>query len=164
MKKTRFRFRKVTLTIAAALLSACATPQQPAVDDRGAAARPQVEISTEARGCSVIVYRTATAFHSANPERPFVYVGEQRIGTLRTGAFYCLRMAEGKYTVSIKEPILFMPSYTSGTLDIQVSASSPVYIRYSKEFAGVAQAGANTVPTSESRLGLATEEQWRKRM
>ena len=73
-------------------------------------------------------------------------------------------MLEGKYTVSIKEPILFMPTYAIGKVDIEVRTNAPVYVRYSKEFSGVIVTGSTTAVTGNNRVQVVTEAHWRDRL
>lgn len=123
----------------------------------------QVVIATEvtdSKLCSVVGYRSKTSFHSLNPEKPYLYVNEEKIGRLSIGESVCLHLPSGKYSISIKEPLLFMPTFTSGRIEVEIPASSLVYLRYSKEFAGVITTGSNTVVTGNSKLQVATEEQW----
>jgi hypothetical protein len=147
----------------AALLSACAIPQ-PNTPEKSAAAASRVEVIDQTEGCSVYVYRNKTSFHRFNPEKPYVYVGEERVGRLGVGDSICLRMPDGKYNVSIKEPIAFVPTYTSGKLDIEVLSSTPVYVRYAKDFAGVVVSGSNATVTGSSKLQMVGEKDWRDRL
>jgi hypothetical protein len=156
---------KYTATLATAiLLSACTSPQPNVGSSQANPPLSKIESSDETVGCSVYVYRNKTWFHRFNPEKPFVYVGDERVGKLGVGDSVCLRMPEGKYTVSIKEPILFMPTYAIGKVDIEVRTNAPVYVRYSKEFSGVIVTGSTTAVTGNNRVQVVTEANWRDRL
>lgn len=148
----------------AILLSACATPQPGVPSAASAAPKVKLEASDATDGCSVYVYRNKTSFHRFNPEKPFVYVDEERVGKLGVGDSICLKMAAGKYTVSIKAPIAFMPTYTVGKVDIEVLADTPIYVRYSKDFSGVVVSGATATATGSSTMQVVTETHWRDRL
>lgn len=129
-----------------------------------ASAAQSISQSTAQSGdCSAYVYRNKTSFHALNPERPSLYVGETRVGTLAIGQSHCLRLQPGKHTISVKEPILFMPTYTSARVEVEVTGTAPVYVRYAKEFSGVIGAGSTTTVTGSSKLQLVSEDQWRTR-
>src|SRR5687767_6436587 len=114
------------------VLVACGTAPAPSQAPAQAA-----RVQSPAAPCIVHVYRNKTAYHSRNPEQPFVYVGDEQAGTLGVGQSQCLRLAPGKYVLSIRQPVLFMPGITSDRLEIEVTEGTPVYIRYAKEFTGV---------------------------
>ena len=144
----------------ATLLTACAT-NRPTTDT--AASASKIEVSEDTSGCSVYVYRNRTMFERGNPEKPFLYVGEEKIGRLGIGDSVCLKMPDGKYTISVKGSIAFMPSFTVGQVDVDVVAGAPVYVRYAKQFGGVAPAGANTTTVGRSSVQIATQAQWLER-
>jgi hypothetical protein len=124
----------------------------------------KIEASEATEGCSVYVYRNKTSFESLSFEKPFVYVGDERVGKLGTGDSICLRMADGRYIVSVKAPIAFMPAFTVGKVEVEVLAGAPVYVRYAKEFTGVVVSGANASTTGSNKVQVVTEAQWRGRL
>ncbi len=158
--------RTLLLVSIAFMLSACAT-QRPEQPQEGKRVPLAAEVSTASvapsENCTVHVYRNKTSFHALNPELPFLYVGEQRIGRLAMGNSHCLRLAPGKHTISVKEPILFMPSYTSGRMEVEVTGTAPIYIRYSKEFSGIVASGSGVTATGRSNLQAVSEDHWRSR-
>jgi hypothetical protein len=113
--------------------------------------------------CSVHVYRTQTVFHSLNPEKPFIYVGEEQVGQLGVGDTLCLRLPAGRYIVSVRESVLFMPAYPSGKVEIEVTADSVHYVRYAKNMGGVIGMPSGPVVTGNLRFGLSNEQGWRAR-
>jgi hypothetical protein len=137
------------------LLAACAATPAPRSQQAQAA-----RVQSAGAPCVIHVYRTKTAYHSRNPEQPFIYIGDEQAGTLGVGESQCLRLAPGKYMLSIRQPMLFMPGITSDRLDFEVKDDQPMYIRYAKEFAGVSGTGNMQ---STSRLQIASEEEWRQR-
>lgn len=145
--------RNVVVLTFAVLVGACAAP----------ATQTSGKVTSDSERCSVYVYRTQTAFHSLNPEKPFVFVGEEQVGTLGVGDSLCLRLPTGKYTVSVREAFLFMPAWTSGSVEVEVVPEVTAYVRYSKDFGGVAPSAAGPVVTGKTRLGLSNEQSWKAR-
>lgn len=134
------------------LVSACATsPTKPSNQ------------MVEGGRCSVHVYRTQTAFHSLNPEKPFIYVGDEQVGKVGVGDALCLRLPAGKYTLSVRESVLFMPAWSSGKLEIEVTSDSTHYVRYATNLGWVAPTPGGPVVTGSSRFSLSNEEGWRAR-
>src|SRR5688572_10777044 len=127
--------RVVSVLAISLVLGACASSPQPERPKEKPLAQPEAPAATTTAvaptACSVYVYRNKTTFHSANPELPFLYVGDVKVGRLAIGESRCLRLAPGKHTISVKEPFMFMPSYTSGAVDVHVIAGgAPFYVRY----------------------------------
>lgn len=158
--------RTLSLVSISFVLSACASPRPEQSQERKLVqplAAASTTSATPSPNCSVYVYRNKTSFHAFNPEQPFLYVGEGKVGRLAIGQSHCLRLPPGKHTISVKEPILFMPSYTSGRVEVEVTGDTPIYVRYSKEFSGVVAAGSSTTVTGSSNLQPVSEDQWRAR-
>jgi len=55
----------------------------------------------------ITIYRTRTAYHSLNPEKPFAYVDEKQIGKLGVGAVIIVKVSPGSHRFSRREPIFF---------------------------------------------------------
>jgi hypothetical protein len=154
------------LLLAPLLFGACAAPQSQGPQERQPTATRAPEVSPAAFShpdCSVHVYRNKTTFHALNPEKPFLFVGDTKISRLSIGESHCLRLVPGKYTISVKEPFMFMPAHTSGAVEVEVTGTTPIYVRYAKDFGGVFSAGPVTTVGSTSRLHLVSEGQWRER-
>ncbi len=97
----------------------------------------------------VHVYRTTTFYHSLNPEKPFFYIDGAKIGKLGTGDAISIDVLAGPHTISVKEPIMFMPAYESGSINFEAVASKEYFIRYSKEFSGIIVTGGTSVVTTD---------------
>lgn len=119
--------------------------------------------NSDEKACPVWVYRTDTFYHSANPEWPFVYVNELKVDGLGVARTMCLNLKPGKYQISIKEPIMFMPGPTSGAITVEPKAGGTIYIRYSKEMAGIFAVGATVGTTSKTSLSFSDRESWMAR-
>jgi len=154
----------ILILLVAIFLVSCATSQSTSTSVAPSVPASKIEASEATQGCSVYVYRNKTSFESLNFEKPFVYVGDERVGKLGTGDSICLRMAEGRYTVSVKAPIAFMPAFIVGKVEVEVIAGAPVYVRYAKEFTGVVVSGANASTTGSNKVQVVTEAQWRGRL
>lgn len=156
--------KKLTLAWSLPLiLAGCATAPPPLPSD--ASPTPtltEIKSGTD-KDCPVWIYRTNTFYHSGNPEKPFVYVNELQIGGLGVSNTICLNLKPGKYQVSIREPIMFMPGSTSGALMVEPKNGEVIYIRYSKEMAGVFVVGAVAGTTSKTSLSLSDRESWMAR-
>lgn len=110
--------------------------------------------------CPVWVYRNNTYFHALNPEQPYVYVNDLKVDTLSIGETYCLNLAPGKYQVSVKEPLLFMPVFDAGSLIIDVKEGTTQYVRYSKEFGSLIPTPLGVTVTSDKKLELVAKSAW----
>jgi hypothetical protein len=114
--------------------------------------------------CPVWIYRNKTLFHALNPEQPYVFVNDLKIDTLSIGQTYCLNLAPGRYQIAIKEPILFMPAFTAGSVVVEISEGSTQYLRYSKEFGGIIPTGAGVGVTSNKKLEIVSKQAWEGRL
>lgn len=156
---------KLIASLLALALAGCASVPKPEVDNLSAAPTADVINTPPVGPCPVWIYRNQTYFHSLNPEKPFVYVNEERVSTIGVGETFCLNLKPGKYVVSIREPIFFMPGMTSGALVVEPSAGNTQYVRYSKEMDGIYIAGLNAVGvTSAKKLEFATKQAWEGRL
>ena len=164
--KRNIDMSRILLVLTILVLTACASPKPKQFEERQPLQSPNAVSTippTASENCSVYVYRNKTTFHALNPEQPFLYVGEEKIGRLAIGKSHCLHLPPGTHTISVKEPILFMPSYTSGRVEVKITGTAPIYVRYGREFAGIATAGSNTIAMANSSLQLVSENQWRAR-
>lgn len=156
----RPRHHPVVALLAAAALAGCASAPRQAVQVGGA----RVLSTSEPASCSLVVYRTQNAFHSMNLEKPFLFVDEQNMGTLDTGASLCLALAPGTHRIAINEPVLFMPGWASGHAEVTTpTPGGPVYLRYAKEYGGVAGTGAGNTVKATGKLRAASAEEWMTR-
>lgn len=114
--------------------------------------------------CPVWIYRNNTSFHALNPEQPYVFVNDLNVGTISIGQTYCLNLGPGRYQISVKEPILFMPAFTAGSVVVEVTEGSTQYVRYSKEFGGLIPTGAGVGVTSNKKLEVVSKQAWEGRM
>ena len=154
-------FLIITLSL---LLSGCAV--NPASLPPNLSPTPnKVEITSDLHDadCPVWIYRNRTTFHALNPEIPFIYLNELQVGKLGVASTFCLKLQPGKYQISTKESILFMPSTTSGSLTIEPKKGETIYIRYGKEFAGLTSAGSTPVINSNTNLNVVNKELWETR-
>ena len=158
--------RITALSFSVAAFAGCASAPAPTPVPSNLAATPQLgALRLPPEGpCPVWVYRNNTSFHALNPEQPYVFVNDLRVDTLSIGQTYCLNLAPGKYQISVKEPILFMPALTAGTVVVEVTAGSTQYVRYSKEFGGVIPTGAGVGVTSTKKLDIVSKQAWEGRL
>jgi hypothetical protein len=151
------------LVIVSFLLVSCATtPLQLPPDTSSTPTLSQIK-SSAYNACPVWIYRTDTFYHSGNPEKPFVYVNELQVGGLGVANTMCLNLPPGKYQVSIREPIMFMPGSTSGAITVDSKNGEVVYIRYSKEMTGVFVVGTSAGTTSRTSLKFSDRKSWMAR-
>jgi|GEM_PF-4598578 len=94
------------------------------------------------------IYRPSQFFHAANPESPFVYVGDQLVGNLRVGAMLQYRVRPGSHVVVLRQSLLFMPAYEIGRVEITSEAGKTYYVRYSYDMTGI----VGTYPQGRSSL------------
>ena len=148
----------------AVALSGCASPPSgsntlPA--DLSATPSAASVLSSPAGECPVWVYRTQSSFHKLSPSLPFIFVNGAEISKIGIGQTFCLNLAPGKYQVSSREPLLYMPGPVSGTVTLDVKAGEPAqYIRYSKELGAVIPMGSTVGLQSDSQFRMATKAEW----
>lgn len=156
------RASKLAIT-SLALLAGCATaPPILPPDISSTPTLSQIKSGTD-QSCSVWIYRANTFYHSGNPEKPFVYVNELQVGGLGVANTMCLNLPSGKYQISIREPIMFMPGSTSGTIIVEPKNGEVIYIRYSKEMAGFFVVGATAGTTSKTSITFSDRKSWMAR-
>src|SRR5687767_11922846 len=71
----------------------------------GCASTVKYEVSQEwdqSKLASVTIYRTKTAFHSANPEKPFFYIDGLEVGKLGTGMAITTKVTAGKHVITVR--------------------------------------------------------------
>ncbi len=139
----------LALALVSALAACASTYQQPTLAPDDAA--------------TLVVYRTRTTFHSANPERPFFYLDGQKIGQLGTGDSLTVSVPAGPHTITVKESMMFMPTFESGRVELDAAAAQTYYLRYSMDFSGVASTGTQMVPTGTAKFSLSTQERFESR-
>ena len=132
----------------------------------GCANAPNYSISPDwnkSKLAKIHVYRTNLSFHSLNPEKPFFYLDGKKIGKLGTGQTISIDVLPGKHTITAKEPLMFMPSYESGKIEIVAEENKVYYVRYSKDFSGIIVSGNNVNATGKTSIQLANEEYYLQR-
>lgn len=112
----------------------------------------------------VWIYRNKTSFHARNPEQPYVFVNNLKVDTLSIGQTYYLNLAPSRYQIAVKEPILFMPAFTAGSVVVEITEGSTQYLRYSKEFGGIITTGAGVGVTSNKKLEIVSKQAWEERL
>jgi hypothetical protein len=123
--------------IVAVSLAGCASQQAPV-------SAPPQSLTTE-NSASVVVYRPSTSFHRFNPELPYLYVNDQRVGKLAIGSALTVRIPAGDNALAVKESVLFMPAYESHRLTLKAEAGKTYFVRYAREFGGVLPVGGAQV-------------------
>lgn len=106
---------------------------------------------------TVVLYRTSAFYHSLNPEKPFFYIDDQRVGKLGTGMEVTTKVQAGKHVLTVREPILFMPTYVSGRIEHEFEAGQTYYIRYSLDATGLRVAGNSIYPTGSITFSIADQ-------
>jgi len=109
---------------------------------------------------TVNVYRTKTAFHSLNPEKPFFYIDGEQFAKLGTNSAITIKALPGKHTITVKEPFMFMPGYENARLEVNFEESKEYYIRYSKEASIIY---GNGMITGESTIHIVNKEYYQQR-
>ncbi len=157
----RPHLHSATAVLAASLLAGCASAPPQATVQPGSA---RLVGTRQPDTCSLIVYRTQSAFHSMNVEKPFLFVDDQNLGIIDTGASLCLALTPGTHRIAINEPVLFMPGWASGHAEVTTpTVGGPTYLRYAKEYGGVASTGAGATVKATGKLRAATTEEWMAR-
>src|ERR1700694_1334008 len=110
--------------LACSLLTACST--------NGVINR--AEDSAPEKSGTVIMYRTKPSFQAGNPEPNFVYLDDEKIGRMRNGAKFTLILNPGVYTISVKQPMMFIPAFTVARLEVTVEPGTTQFLRYDYAF------------------------------
>jgi hypothetical protein len=145
---------KVLLSLTIAVVTGCASTT------------PKYEISQDwdqAKLASVTIYRTNVFFHSGNPEKPFFYIDGMEVGKLGTGMAVTTKVTPGKHVISVHESLLFTPTYENGRIEYEFEAGKTYYVRYSKDFSGVAVTGSAAFPTGRTSFSFSDENSYQER-
>lgn len=113
----------------------------------------------DTNSAQILLYRSKQFFHSGNPEQPYFYVNDEQIGSMGTGDILSRRVPVGTHRISVRKPILFMPTYEAGAITINAEAGKTYYLRYSLDPTGLI--GTNF--TSTSYFGLVDETYYQQR-
>ena len=128
----------------------------------GCSSVPKYEVSQDldrSKLAKLHIYRTNAAYHSLNPEKPYFYINGKEIGKLGTGEAKSIDVQPGNHTITVKEPIMFMPGYENGRVEIEVRENEEYYVRYSKDFSGVVvTGGTSTTTTGKTTIRLVDKE------
>lgn len=141
---------KLILIIWVLLTAGCASTEK----YEGNLNLPPSEVAT------INFYRTKTLFRISDPEAPFIYLDGKVAAKLRVGQSKTIQVHPGTYKLSVREPILFMPSYESGSFEYEFKAGEIYYVRYSKDFSGVYSTTNSPVVTGSSTFQLTTKENY----
>lgn len=135
------------------IISGCATTEKYVVDPNYS----DQDLST------LIIYRTKTAFHSLNPELPFIYIDEAVAAKLSVGAYKTVKVPPGKHRLSVRQSILFMPGSESDSFEHVFEPGQTYYLRYSMDFGGAVPIGNSVSVYGSSRFGLTSKENFEQR-
>lgn len=91
---------------------------------------------TKSNSAQLTIYRPNTSFHKLNPEKPFVYIDDKKLGKLGVGRDLQVNLPKGKYSISIKQPFMFMPFNESNRLELEITENKAYYVRYAYDFTG----------------------------
>ncbi|MEW6707111.1 MAG: hypothetical protein AB1430_19865 [Pseudomonadota bacterium] len=120
------------------------------------------EPETPEKACAINVYRVSTRNFMVDPERPFVYLNGNRIGSLPAGESYCLDAPPGKHVVSLREAAFpGIPGFSEREVEVVVDGA-PVFVRYRKAFTGSTAIGTSIVKHSRIDVDRTSEAQWRE--
>jgi len=133
----------------------------------GCSSSPTYKTSPEwdkAKLAKLHVYRTDVAFHSLNPEKPFFYIDGMEFGNLGTGQAITIEVLAGKHVLTVKEPILFMPGYENGKIEIETVENKEYFVRYSKNLSDVIITGSTSaVVTGKTTIQLVNKKYYSER-
>jgi hypothetical protein len=115
--------------------------------------------------CAINVYRPTPKHWNTSRVRPFLYLDGQKQGTLGVGETYCLALAPGLHTVTIREAVGYLiPAWASGEHRIEVKPDgAPLFLRYTKDVGAIVPTGAGVAVQEINAFEPATEARWRNR-
>jgi hypothetical protein len=119
--------------------------------------------STDDNSVTIHVYRTKVAFHSLNPEKPYIYLNDKVIAKLGTGQSETVRIPPGLYRLSVRQPVLFMPGRESDSFEHEFVAGETYYLRYHYGLRDASYVSGTPVFTGTSSLHLTSEKNFRNR-
>lgn len=108
-------------------------------------------------------YRTNTAFHALNPEKPFFYVGDVLVAQLGAGNEKTVSVPAGQHRLSVRQPIMFTPSYESDNFTFDFQGGQEYYIRYSMDYDGAVSTGATVAAVGKSNFKVTDKEHYLNR-
>ena len=109
---------------------------------------------------TLYVYRTDVSFHSLNPEKPYIYLGEKVIAKLGTGQFQKVTIPSGIHRLSVRQPIMFMPGTESDFFEYEFKAGNTYYLRYNYGFNDATFIGGTVAMTGTSDFHLTTKDNY----
>jgi len=78
----------------------------------------------------LFIYRTNPAYDRYNPEKPFIYIDDNKIGKLGNGQVISTLIKAGTHTVIAKSSFLFMPFGEVGKFKFNAETNKGYFIRY----------------------------------
>ena len=123
-----------------------------------------IEDSTlhETNSGHLTIYRPDTYFHKYNPGEPHVYIDDRKIETLGVGERILVRLPPGEHQVVVRDSLLGIPTYTVGTVRLEVETGGEYYVRYSYDMSGFGMlSGSVAYPLGESSLRIVTPREAR---
>ncbi|WCN13646.1 DUF2846 domain-containing protein [Marinomonas mediterranea] len=109
---------------------------------------------------TLYVYRTDASFHSFNPEKPYIYLGDKVIAKLGTGQFKRVVIPAGNQRLSVRQPIMFMPGTESDSFKYSFESGKTYYLRYNFSFNDATFIGGTVAMTGTSDFHLTTKENY----
>lgn len=109
---------------------------------------------------TLYVYRTDVAFHSLNPEKPYIYIGDKVIAKLGTGQFKEILIPSGDHRLSVRQPIMFMPGEESDSFEFNFEPGKTYYLRYNFGFNDATFIGGTIAMTGTSDFHLTTKDNY----
>ena len=112
---------------------------------------------------TVHFYRSSRSYQKLNPEKPYIYLNGKVIARLGVGQAKSVKIPAGRYSLTVREPVLFMPGPQTAAAIIEVAAGEVYYLRYDKSLQGLGKAGTGLVLLESNGFQLVTKAnyQWR---
>lgn len=119
--------------------------------------------STTGELSTVHIYRTDVALHSLNPEKPFFFIDGKEVAKLGTGQAKSTKVTPGPHIITVREPLLFTPSYENGRIEHTFEAGQEYFVRYSKEFGSVIPIAGQVTVTGNTSFGIVDRQMYLNR-
>ena len=101
------------------------------------------------------IYRPDTYFHKYHPGEPHIYIDDRKIETLGVGERISVRVPPGEHRISVRDSLLGIPTYTEGTVALNVETGERYYIRYVYDLSEFATtSGGVAYPVGQSSLSI----------
>ena len=113
----------------------------------------------DANSGHVTIYRPDTYFQKYRPDEPHIYIGDRKIETLGVGERISVRLPPGEHRISVRDSLLGIPTYTAGTVGLNVESGGEYFVRYVYDLSEFAtMPGGVAYPVGQSSISVVSPQ------